>query len=773
MSLPRLVTLRASGEVAPLFLPILVLLLFSDVSAPVAFRTALIVVYLALCGIHLMKFFIPTSSGLTKLALGTTCGLILWTLIDQALRTASFRSVSLVAIGALAIALNKLSKSNPDTRSCNFEYSHESPMSSTFTVALTTCVTLMLLAQVWYWLLIPACASLLVLGLLFFQLNKESDLSKSWITFGISTVFLGLVFGTTRRSAGWWLPKYGLDEMEYLSNAAFEWGPKMDVLAAGVRSGYQWFHFATNGLMEATSQSGDWVYSTRVDFVLSATLVALTVIAFFVESFQTNKQILLATTFAVSISTPLFYPNQFGLFAVNHRGLVAVFHISVLLAVVAWKKSQFAWRGLFPLFLLTFAYAASKTVSVIPLAACLTVVGFVSIYRKLWNVLLQLVALAAGLLGALMSTVTSGSGLKIQLSEPARFYSTYFGYGEYLAALGGSLTEKIQLAIGIITLLLGMSGLAWLTIAVFLRNRSESLYGFALGFSLFLGIVVAVFGWRLSDTHMHFLQIPVIASIPLSAVIATRTITGLNRAEKKPMQFLSGISATAGVTVVILSLGSTFNFSINNFENRHTFIGSSMLCLVLALNLVWFFGARLRTGTTRKTNSKNLVVSSLVVFAIVLGVGNWFTLPRQSLFKSGVERGQLGTIMLQDVATWVNKNTQSSEIFATDIGLVPGGCTGVASKESDSYITVVTLLKRRFVIVGPGIAELVSGTDPTSRVVASVKYACSASDISLRNLQNFGATWFLAYLPNLSNSLRSQVVFQSGDYGILAISKEN
>jgi len=745
------------------------LLAISEVPIGASLLSAGLFLYLGICGVSILSLLLPSAARLTKVSLGLVMSIVIWTLIDQVLRTSPFRPFGLVLFGAAIHLAQRWKQQSHGSPNLNPKQAADD-ISHGHLILVVATSTVLLLAQHWFWIAAPACFALILIFLQF-RFDNNSPASSSKVAgLSSSVLLLAVALASLHRDDYWWLPKYGMDEFEYLSHGAYTWGRHLDVLASNISSGYQWFHFASAGLIETTVQSGDWVFATRIDFVFSALLVGVSVLALMSEVVVSRTWAIIGTSLSMIVSTPVFYPNQFGLFTPNHRGLVAVLLVAVVLSSLAWAKARFSWQALTPALLLIFALTASKTVVLVPVAVACGVMGVAFAFQRDWKQLPKLAAVFGVLMLSFLVTVRSSSGMTFSFRQPGRFISTYLGLDFYTRNLFGSLKQQIFLGSAVIAILLGMSGLAWITSVQLWRSSSRRLSA-ALAATLTIGTLIAMFGSRLSDTHMHFLQVPVVASIPLSIAASSQVFRALLQDKNLWMLLLHLLSVLAGIAVTLTAL----QLDSYVFEVRHALIGSVTFLLLLALCSACYAIFRLRRAQSFGIQLGGLMLSSFLVFSATLGVANWFTVPKQSLYRSGYAQGQLGTQELQSIANWISKNTKQDEILATNIGLGAESnqseCSNSASTPTDGYITLVTLLERRFVVTGIGIASLTTGADLTERAAASLSFSCNADQQSLKSLKRFGASYFIGYLPYMSTSLTPKLQYQSGEYGILDLTK--
>lgn len=211
------------------------------------------------------------------------------------------------------------------------------------------------------------------------------------------------------------------------------------------------------------------------------------------------------------------------------------------------------------------------------------------------------------------------------------------------------------------------------------------------------------------------------------------------------------------------------------FEAGHALIGAVTFVLLLALCSACYAIFRLCRAQSFGIELGGLVLSSFLVFSATLGVANWFTVPKQSLYEFGSTQGHLGTQEIQSLANWISKNTEQDELLATNIELdaesKQSECPNSTSTPTDGDVTLVTVLERRFVVAGVRIASLTTGADLTQRAAASLSFSCNADQESLKSLKRYGASYFIGYPPYMSTALTSKLQYQSGEFGILDLAK--
>ena len=147
---------------------------------------------------------------------------------------------------------------------------------------------------------------------------------------------------------------------------------------------------------------------------------------------------------------------------------------------------------------------------------------------------------------------------------------------------------------------------------------------------------------------------------------------------------------------------------------------------------------------------------------------------------------QLGQQPLQEIANWINENTELDSIIASNLFFGEGGadsCDHVESYLMDSianeaantnYYTPVALIHRRFLAAGVLYAAITFDGSVMSRVQASLRPACFPDGISRMELEQFGVDFYIAHRVNMPNSKfwseLGTVVFENSSYAAIMIS---
>ena len=782
--------MQSKFEIFPLISWLSVLFL-AQIAAQVPFGSA---VFLTLIGVVILRSgrlivlrMLPQLNPMGQYALGACVAMSAWTAADQILRTIDARFAALPLLALCSHLLAREPREARDTDRTQF-----GAINSWSTPLFTGLLATLLLAQTWSWLAAPAVCSLIFLLVASRSSSNLDAVSKVNITLRVTgALFVASVLaGSLIRSNDWWLPGYGLDETELLSNAAYQWGPRMDVFIAGESLNYQWLNFALLGLFEAASGSDDWIVTTRFEFVASGLLIAMLVWAFMIEFLKGSRISLRASILACLICTPTFYPNHFGLFAPNNRGFQAVFLISLALSIVAWAKHRYSWWGLFIVCAVAVSYVSTKTAAIVPLGTGLAVAEIWFLLTRRFKEAAQVCILGLTLVANLLLSVKGSSGIEIRPDKPFRVLSQYMGNQYETLTSDYGLRTIITSLLGV-GLLLSLTALALAT-ALRLKSNGDLLIAKIVLFAqLAIGVTFAVFGYRAAFTHMHFLQVSVVTLSLIAPVVALcddHLSTVLETSLGKLLGFTTVGIALASNTAPFIS-DTWFNIPILNrlgwsrgVEEQLSLYGVIGAASVIVLSVI-----KVCLTISSAKRRQDLVVSLLaflLIFSAVNGTFNWLTIGAKPTFDSGVAEGQLGDPDLQAIGRWFDSHTEVGDIVATNLlfsadSSSPPHCVTSVEEKNDVvnfaltqyFVISAVVVERRFVAAGVYYATLASGIDVTARVEASLTYACSPSVRSRKILKLHSAKWYLAYTPGaLPNLLEGDSIeLRVGDYTVIQL----
>ena len=754
----------------------LALQLSAEIPLGGALRLGAITLALALVGARLTNWALPNLHQISKVSLGTTLAVTLWTLGDQVLRPLGVRSVltPLLLCAAIGLVVASFSRNKTKTQPVDTAVNHLDE------VALLALYTLLLLSQTWSWLRWSSLVSAATVIAYLWARRRSLRSARLFLVVGFLFAVIGLSIGIVTRRTDWWLPGYGMDELEYLSNAAYQWGPAMDVLVANERIGYQWLGFATIGLFEHAGGVADFVIGTRFDFVFSAAVSAALVLAITYELVADRIQASIAALLACAMTTTMFYPNPWGLFVVNFRGFQSIALLGVVLASLGWIKHQFAAVSFIPLAVVSSALVAMKTAALVPIGVTLSVGVIFGLVRREWRIVLPLIGLGMFLVISTLLTIRGSSGMQFSIRQPFVFLDRFYGASfrtDRLASVSlGTLRMLAEGAALLTTLTVGAVAAAW-----WWAKQLRSWWVFALlGLPVLVGVFFATFTSRVSDTQMHFLQVPVTAMFMFLAVAGTYCLASVRDLPFIRNSFHFAIPASAAICVSVFALRSPFR--IAGLEVALVREGVVLFNIVLATLLIAVLAQYLIPRTVHRL-SMPVIVGGVVVFMAVVGVTNPLLLDRQGMYDSGIEEGVLGSPQLRDISQWLTENTSvtdvlASNMFAAEDTLLADSCA-VSSEERNTllsenlaktnYFTLMMLSKRRFVVAAPHYASFTIGRPLVHEVRTSLMYGCEPNSKNRSALKRLGADWYVAYLPTTSPAFQApdRIAYQSGSFFVI------
>lgn len=726
-------------------------------------------------GLSLSARLTPRASELSGLALGIVMALPLWTVLDQTLRNSDFRGSALPMLAAIGVVARW---SVPLHETASSPHQGEPVWDAARTPLLVGLLAILLLGQTWIWLQYPVIiAALLLLTVSFNSIPRSRALTAPRLTIVLcGALFVLVAFAVLERPDDWWLPGYGLDELEYLSHAAFTFGSSMDVLAAGIPISYQWLNFATLGLLENAVAVDDFVVVTQFEFVAAAFLTAMLVWGLMVEVLGPSKSSYAAAGVSCLLATAMFYPNAYSLFSLNHHSFAAAYLAAIPLSLVLWSRSHFTWLTLLPAACCIHSILAVKTAVAVPLAAALATSAALFALRRNWKAFIQLAVLGLSLALHLSFSIKSSSGVSIEINEPFKFV------GQFATPTWGPKRSALLGA----ALLVALSGLVGLVLLRWLSNPQRRFIGIVGSTMLCSGLFFAIFSTRVSNTHLHLLQMSVVILMPFTVIEALESSTA-RWVFSSPLRAVLNIGPAiiASVAIPLLAFpGSPFEISLGwaistGFGERLAVIGSVAFCVLLAGAFAISAATRLRF---RHIGMSGLILLTTITFSVTTGFANAQLLSRMGLMNSGVAEGQLGTSDLRLATQWIDENADTFDIVATNaLFSTPeyrDTCAYTAQEQSttlvekaENYHPPVVFAKRRFVAIIPAYASITSGRNLDDRVRASLLFACNPSDTNRAALLAFGARWYLAYLPNRPKIFAppDTVRFTAGDYAVVEL----
>lgn len=760
-----------------ILLSFVILHIASEVSATDFATFWVFVVSLAILGKQIIDVLVLNESPLTKWCLGSLVGIFFGTAADQLLRVIHLRWLYEPVVYLMAlIVLWRWTKQFRLRAHKNVDLQL---LSDSQTISF---LILILLSQTWSWLKWPAFISLVVLCIGMLLWNKDEYVYSKILMFGVIATSCAVVIATQFRSTDWWFPGYGLDELEYLSHAAYQWGPTMDVLVANEKVGYQWFGFATLGLLERASGVSDFVVGTRFDFIFSALLVAAFVLAICQHFLRATRESVFAAIITCLMTTTMFYPNPWGVFVVNLRGFQAATLLGVILATIVWGRNDFSTRSFVPLAIAAFALVNMKTASLFPIEIALGVGCIRFLARRRFGIVFKIILLSLLLLASTLLTIRGSSGMEFTWREPFSLLDNYFSRSNRLSRIGGPSWGLVFVIMWGLSFVIAMLIPGLVVIGWFRRHLSSSWALPALIAPMVCGAFMASLASRRSDTQLHFLQVVVTIAMIFVAIQTVESLQHVTPVRRRAS--LWGCLALGGIAFAIPVIAQHSSIGLPGFEAQMGIVGAVAASVVFLFLIVGTIATRLIDRTWARVFAQFTTVG-VASFFVVCGMTNRWVLDRQPMFNSGIVEGQMGSSDLQAVARWIDTNTSADAILATNmfqpeeskfadtcaISVSEGRSNLVELVSETDYLALVTMTKRRYLVASPKSAAMVMNISLDEKIEKSIYFGCEPTERRRRQLRDLGVDWYIAYLPTTVSrfSFPDRVRFEIGPFKVVQL----
>jgi len=211
--------------------------------------------------------------------------------------------------------------------------------------------------------------------------------------------------------------------------------------------------------------------------------------------------------------------------------------------------------------------------------------------------------------------------------------------------------------------------------------------------------------------------------------------------------------------------------------------------LVLIILAVFLTGVIYRSKDFKIFNRfRNL---SLIAMVVLLLTTNLFIVTTRDVrpINRVAATYQLGQANLRDAAKWINNNSETNSIVASNLFFGEGAADNCEVPEeylldsvvnqaiSSNYYTSVALIKRRFLAAGVLYASITYDGDLTSRIRASLRPACYPDEISRKMLQENDVDFYLGYRnqidPSASWENLGQVLYRNDQYVVISVDHTN
>jgi len=572
----------------------------------------------------------------------------------------------------------------------------------------------------------------------------------------------------------WWLPGWGIDENELFAHAFYQWGPAGDALSAGISVGYQWFGYAWMGLVSNFVQASDFVFVSRASYVISAIAVICLFFSIVEHITRSQRQAIVATLIGILISTSISYPVSYTLIPINYQAYAVVLILAWLHVFQLWYSNPSPRMSLL-LALVGIAAVSAKAAHIVPLGAGLLALALFVVVRQRDHA--RLIGIATSLASMAIYSVfffpsASGTGL----SQVFMSYTQNFG----VSPLNSGILLRALIATCI---MVGLTSLSILGAAsMFVRNVQRHLSVFLLA-GLLLGIVLANSFERVSSTELHFVQIPVLLSIPIVVAWLVHELsdptTRIAVRGTSSMILLVASSIAMPLGLMVFQARDASGFSDEYLSRASNLIAFLVVSVLAFYVLLWSF----RRPTEKKPFRIHTILASLCL--ALFSISTFITMavigPSRPINQVGATE-QLGQPPLKEVSDWIRQNTDENDIFASNSffgELADDRCSfpsdviaNIVTSEAvrTNYFTTAVLIKRRLIAAGVSYGFLGSARDPSQRVQLSLLFACHPDKDSLAGLRKFGVSWYLAYRNQIDPSTWQgfgEVKFVNQNYAVI------
>ena len=695
------------------------------------------------------------------LVLGFFYGVVIHVVMDQVLRIVGYRSLALPLLTVISVAL-RFRELVDFSRMPVFRniVSIASERIDMLFVSLT--LVLIPLCQVWSW----SRNSVIVLMVAYLFYSTSFRWVKHKILF-VPTLLM-VVVASRMRPSYWWLPGWGIDENSIYARAIYNWGPKGDVLLAGVPLKYQWFGYSWMGLMSHVTSANDFEFVSRTSYVICVVAAVLAIYAITYELTQDQRKSVITTFIVTLFSTAISYPVNYTVLSINYQPFAVVSMLCWILMLIKWMKNPTNWNSI-ALSIAGIICISAKSVHLVPIVGLTLMIALFEFLKKDKRLLL------GGVLTVGMSFLYTrayfpsqkGTGLELKFAD----FTRQFGVAPEVS----SINSRILMVVMVIGALSTLS-----LILISMNTTSKILRSLRIPLLVYfiVAALMAVTLQRVSSTEMHFLQLFVLISLVLFASSLTECIEVL-----VTRRFLH-LSIAVGVIIALLLMYFSKRLIVND-ENYVVLLIKANCALAVFLIFFKVIGT---ITVVRFRNSRNQLQTILAGLLSMACCTNFIFIASTRDIRpinKVAATYQLGQKPLQEVANWVNQNTNVNTIVASNLFFGEGGtdyCDVPESYLMDSisnqasvtnYYTPIALIQRRFLAAGVQYATISYEESVIPRIQTSLRPACFPDEKSRESLKRFGVEIYIAYRTNQQTakfwSQIGTVVYQNGLYAVIQI----
>jgi hypothetical protein len=524
---------------------LLFLQLISDVRPITALLTVAIVCTQTFIGLTISGFKFDSEKGISARALffGFFYGMVIHVILDQVFRLTGLRVLVLPLLTALAVAL-KYKELVIVAQHWKMGSFARSTVGRADVMFVSLLLVLIPLCQIWSWSRYSAIALLVV------YLLKSTRFSWLKSKFLIVPALVAVVTASRIRPSYWWLPSWGIDEVSIHSLSIYSWGPKGDVLLAGVPLKYQWSGFSWMGLMSNLSMARDFEFVSRTAYVICVVAAVLAVYAISYELTQDQRKSIIASFIVMTFSTTISHPVSYTFLSLNYQPFAIVSLLCWILVLLKWMKNPNKWCSI-ELALVGVFCISTKSVHVLLIIVLPLTIAMIALVKKDRRMFFG-AGLTAGL--SLLYTRTffpspTGSGLKSMFAE----FTRQFGVAPEVSSMKSRLL-MVVIVIG------ALSTVSILIVSMNTELKPLRLLRIPLLVYFALSVLMAVALQRVSSTELHFLQVFVLVLLVLFASSLSEGIEGFIT------QQILRVASAAGLCIAVL-LTYFYNKPIVNDEH--------------------------------------------------------------------------------------------------------------------------------------------------------------------------------------------------------------
>lgn len=744
-------------------LVLIFVLLISEVRPITALITVAVVSAQTFVGLTVSdyKFDAKIRINASNLFFGFFYGSIIHVILDQVLRTNAYRVLVLPLLSILAI-IYKSKELVALAKHRNLKKFTKSFLWHTDVQFVMLLLVLIPLCQVWSW----SRNAVVILLFAYLVYSRKYRWMQHKVLMA-PTLFV-VVIASRMRPSYWWLPGWGIDESAILARAIYNWGPKGDVLLAGIPLKYQWLSYSWMGLMSQTTSSKDFEFVSRSSYVICVLAVVLAIYAIGYEITQNQKKSVIASFIVVTFSTAISYPVNYTILSINYQPFAVVSLLCWILVLLKWMKNPTKCCSI-QLSVVGVICISAKSVHLVPIVGIIGTIALIAFLKKDRRKILG-ASLTVGisfLYTQLYFPSQTGTGLKPMFAD----FTRQFGVSPEVS----SMKSRVLMLVIVIA---ALSTPTVMMMSIPTRYRPLRDLKAPLLIYLFVSALLALTLKRISSTELHFLQMFVLISLVLFASSLSDVLEKLISKNFFTMTLM---------VFLILAL------PLMVYSNAPAANDEAYVVLLLKVNFVVaifliFLGVIAKTslvGSREITNQRQNIMA--VALALACCANFIFVASTRDIrpISRVAATYQLGQQSLQEVANWINQNTSINSIVATNLFFGEGGTDNCDASESDlmysisnqalntNYYTPVAVIHRRFLVAGIQNATISYEDSVMPRIQASLRPACFPDGTSRKQLERFGVNFYVGYRTSITKlnywSNLGVVVYQNSLYTVIEL----